>query len=314
MRAVVFNAFGAPEPAAVVELADPVPGTGELLLRVEAFSVNPVDWKMMTGKHRLILRPRFPAIPCFDVCGVVEALGAGVQGFAVGERVVCRPPGLAGGAAAERIAVPANVSAPAPANLAPETAAALPLAGQTALQALRDAGALVAERSVCVIGSAGGVGHFAVQLARQHGADVTAVCSTRNVALAERLGATHVVDYTASADASTWGEFESVIDCVGAASAGDLRRVTAPHGRVSLVAPEPKQLAALVAWPLYSRRRAGITMLKPSGDDLRALCDLAVKGELEVVLDQVFDGLASLPDAFRRSMTGRVVGKVAVRI
>ncbi len=94
MRAVVFNAFGAPETAAVVELADPVPGTGELLLRVEAFSVNPVDWKMMTGKHRLILRPRFPAIPCFDVCGVVEALGAGVQGFAVGERVVCRPPGV----------------------------------------------------------------------------------------------------------------------------------------------------------------------------------------------------------------------------
>ncbi len=315
MRAVVFRRFGPPESAEIVERPDPMPGEGELLLRVEAFSVNPVDWKMMTGKHRLILRPRFPATPCFDVCGVVETLGAGAEGFAVGERVVCRPPGLTGGAAAERIAVPADVSAPAPSGLPVEAAASLPLAGQTALQALRDAGALEAGRSVCVIGASGGVGHFALQLARLHGATVSAVCSTRNVALAERLGAARVIDYTAAPDVRDWGgEFDAIVDCVGAASAGELRRLCSPRGRVSLVAPEPRHLPALVLWPLVSRRRAGITMLRPRGDDLRLLCDLAAKGELEVVVDSVFEGLESLPAAFERSMTGRVVGKVAVRV
>jgi NADPH:quinone reductase-like Zn-dependent oxidoreductase len=245
---------------------------------------------------------------------VVEQLGAGVGGFAVGDRVICRPPGLTGGAAAERIAVPAEVSAPAPADLAPEAAASLPLAGQTALQALRDARALEPGRRVCILGASGGVGHFAVQLARAHAAEVTGVCSTRNVALAERLGASRVIDYTAEPDARAWGEFDSVIDCVGALGAGELRAITSAHGRVALVAPEPRQLAALVLWPLVSKRRAVVTMLKPRGEDLALLCDLARRGELEVVLDHVFEGLEALPQAFRRSMTGRVVGKVAVRL
>jgi len=314
MRAVVFRRFGPPESAEVVELPDPAPGPGELLVRVEAFSVNPVDWKMMTGRHRLILRPRFPAIPCFDVCGVVERVGAGATGFAEGERIVCRPPGLTGGAAAERIAVPAAVSARAPEGLAPEVAAALPLAGQTALQALRDARALEPGRRVCVIGASGGVGHFAVQLARIHGADVTGVCSARNVALARGLGAARVVDYTAQPDVASWGEFESVVDCVGAASSGELRRLTSAAGRASLVAPEPRQLAALALWPLGSRRRAVVTMLRPSGEDLARLCAWVEAGELEIVVDHVFGGLASLPEAFRRSMTGRAVGKVSVRV
>ncbi len=314
MRAVVFRRFGPPETAEVVEWPDPTPGVGDLLLRVEAFSVNPVDWKMMTGHHRLILRPRFPAIPCFDVCGVVEALGRGVEGFAVGDRVVCRPPGLAGGAAAERIAVPAAVSAKAPPGLEPATAASLPLAGQTALQALRDAHALEPGRRVCILGASGGVGHFAVQLAREHGAEVTGVCSARNADLVERLGAGHVIDYTARPDASTWGAFESVVDCVGALGSGALRSLVAPRGRVSLVAPEPRQLAALALWPLTSRRRAAITMLEPSGGDLGRLCALVASGDLEIVVDRVFEGLESLPEAFRRSMTGRVVGKVAVRV
>ncbi len=314
MRAVVYHRFGAPETAEVVERPDPEPAAGELGLRVEAFSVNPVDWKMMTGRHRLILRPGFPAIPCFDVCGVVESLGAGVTGFAVGERVVCRQPGLKGGAAAERIAVPAAMSARAPAGLVPEVAAALPLAGQTALQALRDVQALELDRRVCVIGASGGVGHFAVQLARHAGARVTGICSARNAALAERLGAHEVIDYTARVDPADWGEFDSVVDCVGALGAGALHTLAASEGRVSLVAPELRQLGALVLWPLISSRRAVLTMLQPSGDDLSLLCGRVEAGELEIVIDRVFEGLQALPDAFRRSMTGRAVGKVTVRL
>jgi NADPH:quinone reductase-like Zn-dependent oxidoreductase len=237
-----------------------------------------------------------------------------VDGFAEGDRVVCRPPGLRGGAAAERIVVPADVSALAPERLAPFQAAAIPLAGQTALQALRDVGALESGREVCIIGASGGVGHFAVQIARAHGVRVVGVCSARNVDLVRRLGAQRVVDYTATPDVAGWGPFERVVDCVGAAGAGELRRLTTPNGRVALVAPEPRQLAAMVLWPLGSRRRAAMTVLRPSGVDLRRLCDAAAKGELDVVLDHVFEGLASLPAAFERSMTGRAVGKIVVRL
>jgi len=314
MRAARYSAFGPPSELEIAQVPDPEADRDELLVRVEAFSVNPVDWKMMTGQHPLLLRPGFPAIPCFDVCGVIEALGPGVRGFAEGERIVCRPPGLRGGAAAERIAVPADVSARAPKALRPEEAAGLPLAGQTALQALRQAGGLERGRAVLVIGASGGVGHLAVQIARAHGARVTGVCSTDNVEFVAGLGAEAVIDYRAQPDVASWGVFEGVIDCVGAASAHELSRVTAPNGRVSLVAPTPAQLWALLAWPLLSRRRARLTMLRPSGADLRLLCELADRGALCVTLDGVFEGLESLPAAFERSMTGRVRGKVVVRL
>lgn len=314
MRAARYSAFGPPADLEISEVPDPEAGPGELLVRVEAFSVNPVDWKMMTGRHRLILRPGFPAIPCFDVCGVVEALGPGAAGFAVGERIVCRPPGLKGGAAAERIAVPAAVSARAPASLGIEEAAGLPLAGQTALQALRMSGGLEDGRRVLVIGAAGGVGHLAVQIARAHGARPTGVCSTDNARFVASLGAEHVIDYRAQPDLAAWGAFETVVDCVGAASSRSLAQVTARAGRVSLVAPTPAQLVALVVWPLVSRRRARLTMLVPSGADLQLLCDLADREALNVTLDGVFEGLESLPAAFERSMTGRVRGKVVVRV
>ena len=312
MRAARYHAFGPPSALAIEEVPDPVAGEGELLLRVEAFSVNPVDWKMMTGAHRLILRPRFPATPCFDVCGVVETAGAGAAGLVAGARVVCRPPGLTGGAAAEKIVVPAAVSAPAPPGMSPAEAAGLPLAGQTALQALRQTGGLEPGRSVLVIGASGGVGHLAVQIAAAHGARVTGVCSAVNAAFVAGLGAERVIDYHARPDPGEWGRFDTVLDCVGALGAGALARCTAPRGRLSLVSPTAAQLPALVLWPLTSRRRARITMLEPSGGDLRLLCDLAGRGELAVTLDGVFEGLDALPAAFERSMTGRVRGKVVV--
>ena len=314
MRAARYSAFGPPADLEVVEVPDPKPAAGELLVRVEAFSVNPVDWKMMTGQHPLILRPRFPAIPCFDVCGTVDALGEGVHGFAAGQRIVCRPPGLAGGAAAELIAVPASVSALAPADLPVETLAGLPLAGQTALQALRQSGGLEGDQPVLVIGASGGVGHLAVQIARAHGARVTGVCSEANVEFVQSLGAERVIDYRDQNDTASWGQFDTVIDCVGSASARELAACTGPTGRVSLVAPEVGQLWAIVGWPLTSRRRAAFTFLKPNAEDLGLLCDLASRGELNVTLDGVFDGLSQLPAAFERSMTGRVRGKVVVRL
>ena len=314
MRAARYHAFGPPDALAICEVPDPVAGAGELLLRVEAFSVNPVDWKMMTGAHRLILRPRFPAIPCFDVCGIVEAIGDGAAGFELGDRVVCRPPGLTGGAAAGKIAVPADVSAPAPPAMSTAAAAGLPLAGQTALQALRETGGLDPGRSVLVIGASGGVGHLAVQIARTHGARVTGVCSAANAEFVAGLGAERVIDYGEAPDSAGWGQFDTVIDCVGGLGAAALARCTGPRGRVSLVSPTPAQLAALVLWPITSRRRARVTMLRPAGEDLALLCALAARGELTVTLDGHFAGLEALPAAFERSMTGRVRGKVVVTL
>ena len=318
MRASQYSAFGPPEKLEIVDRPDPQPGPGEFVLRVEAFSVNPVDWKMMIGKHSLLLRPRFPMIPCFDVCGVIEEIGSpaddDASSFEVGQRVICRTPGLTGGAAAERIAVPANLCARAPSNLSAEAAAALPLAGQTALQALRSVDGLSPGRNVLVIGASGGVGHLAVQIARSCGAEVTGVCSTPNVDFVAQLGAKHVIDYRETPDPRTWGRFDAVVDCVGAASANELAACTTPKGCVALIAPEPRSLFAILGWPLYSRRRAHITMLKPTGADLRWLAEHVEAGDIEITLDGVWDGLEGLPAAMDRSMTGRVRGKVSVRV
>jgi NADPH:quinone reductase-like Zn-dependent oxidoreductase len=313
-----YGGFGPPEKLTIVERPDPEPRAGELALRVEAFSVNPVDWKMMIGQHRLILRPRFPMIPCFDVCGVVESVGK-LSGrdagrFHVGDRVLCRTPGLAGGAAAERVAVPARVSACAPEGHSPEALACLPLAGQTALQALRSVDGLKSGRRILVIGASGGVGHFAVQIARSCGAEVAGVCSGANAEFVSGLGAQHVIDYQEVPDPHDWGVFDAVVDCVGAASPAELAACTTSRGRVSLVGPEAHQLFAVFGWPLYSRRRARMTMLRATGDDLRWLCERVEDGRIEITLDGVWDGLEGLPAAMARSMTGRVRGKVAVRL
>lgn len=312
MRAMVYRRYGGPEVLEPAELPEPTPGPGQLLLRVVASSVNPIDWKRASGEMRWLMPVRFPAVPGYDVAGEVLALGEGVAGFRVGERVHARLRQDHGAACAERTVAGVDVTAPLPEGVGWAEAAALPLAGMTALQALRDEARVPMEGAterVLVVGASGGVGHLAVQLAVAAGARVTGVCSGRNAALVSSLGAHAVVDYTQPDPFRGLSGFDVVVDCVGG-SPSAWTGLLAPGGRFASTMPGAAVFLRSFANPLTSVSVRPV-MLKPNAADLRFLDGLVAQGRLRVVIDGRFP-LDQLAEAWTRSRSGRAVGKIVI--
>lgn len=313
MHAVVYRRHGGPEVLEPADLPRPSPGPGQLLLRVYATSVNPVDWKAASGRAWPILRPRFPQVPGTDVCGEVVEVGEGVTGFPLGARAHARIRGI-GGATAEYALAGADVSALVPEGMDAGEAAGLPLAGMTALQGLRDEGGLPMEgatQRVLVIGASGGVGHLAVQIARAAGAHVTGVCSQRNVALVASLGAHEVVDYTAPDPYRGLAPFDLVLDCVGGSPFPWLARL-GPRGRFVSCLPGPSVLLRSALNPLTAQRVRPV-LLDPRAADLATLDALVAAGRLRVVIDSRFP-MAEARKAWERSVSGRAVGKIVIDV
>lgn len=315
MKVARYRALGGPENVEYVEQPSPVARPGEVLVKVHASSVNPVDWKMARGEFPFnIVRPRLPFVPGFDLAGeVVTAAGD----FPVGARVYSRHPSMSAGASAELVAVPASTVATMPDAMGYPEAAAIPLAGMTALQGLRDHGRLPMSGAegyrVLVVGASGGVGHFAVQIARASGAHVTGLCSGRNAALVTSLGAHEVVDYTTGAAPNGGGDFDVILDCVGGAPTGRfLRWLTARGVYVSCV-PRAGTFAWQAFYTLTFRRRVRGVLLAPKADDLRWLGGLYERGGLRAHIDATFP-LDRLADAHRMSIAGRTRGKIVIAI
>ena len=219
MRAMIYRAYGGPERLELTDIPRPSPGPGQVLVRVIASSVNPIDWKLASGVMRLIMPLKFPVVPGFDVAGNIAELGPGVTGYAIGDRVHARIARKGWtGACADFAVVGSDVLAKVPAGMDPGEAAALPLAGLTALQGLRDRAGLPLEGArerVLVVGASGGVGHISVQIARAAGATVVGVCSERNATLVSSLGAHDVIDYKKPDPYRGQAPFDIVLDCVG---------------------------------------------------------------------------------------------------
>ncbi len=314
MRAMIYRAYGGASRLEMADIPAPVPGPGQVLVRVLASSVNPVDWKMASGKMRLIIPAKFPAVPGFDVAGVVAEVGPGVTEFASGERVHARIAKGGTGASAELAVAGVDVTVKMPAGMSAGDAAALPLAGMTALQGLRDRAGMPlkgARERVLVVGASGGVGHFAVQIARAAGATVFGVCSGRNAALVTGLGAHEVIDYTQPDAYRGQAPFDIVLDCVGGSPSPWLRRLV-PGGRFVSALPGPGVFARSFLNPVTSRKARPV-MLKSNAADLGVLDRLAEAGELRVVVDSRFP-LAELPKAWERSMSGRAAGKIVIDV
>ena len=315
MRAMIYRAYGGPERLELVDIPRPSPASGQVLLRVLASSVNPVDWKRASGKLRLIMPVALPAVPGFDVCGDIEELGPAVTGYANGDRVHARIATTEGtGAGADFAVVGVDVLAKVPAGMDPGEAAGLPLAGLTALQGLRDKAGLPltgARERVLVIGASGGVGHLAVQIARAAGATVTGVCSARNAALVSSLGAHEVIDYTKRDAYRGHAPFDIVIDCVGG-NGFPPTALLGREGRYVSILPGPGLFLRTLLNPV-SGRKTHAMMLKSSGADLAVLDRLVDAGKLRVVIDSRYP-LTDLRRAWERSMTGRVVGKIVVDV
>jgi NADPH:quinone reductase-like Zn-dependent oxidoreductase len=311
MRALVLDAYGlSPH---VAELPVPVPGAGQVRVRVRATSVNPIDWKQASGMFRPILSARFPAfIPGYDLAGEVDAVGPGVTGFVPGQRVHARLSGSAAGASAEYALAGLDSLHHLPDSVEFAAGAGLPLAGMTALQGLRDVLGLPlsgASGRLLVVGASGGVGHLAVQLARQAGTHVTGVCSGKNAALVQRLGAHAVVDYTQAGAWNGIAPFDAILDCVGVPVGEFLGRLL-PGGRFASCLPSPAVFAHAALNPLRGKKVLPV-LLKANAADLGVLDGLAEKGLLEVVVDSRFPA-EQLAAAWARSRTGRAVGKIIV--
>ena len=313
MRAIVQEGYGSPDVLRLREIEKPVPGEGEVVVRVAAASVNAMDAHMLRRLFRVIGRltgqPRMRAHGV-DVAGVVEALGPGVTGLTVGDEVF----GVAKGAYAEYALTHPDRIATKPRNLTFEQAAAIPVAGVTALQGLRDKAGVTAGRRVLVYGAGGGVGTFAVLVAKALGAHVTAVSTTVHLDLLRSIGADEVVDYTKEDFVRRGGRYDVLFDVGANRSLSECRRVLAPDG-VIVLAGAPKAVAALVPRLLQAlwRPRIVALMARIRRDDLLALKDLAEAGKLTPVIDRSFP-LAEAAEALRLVASGHPRGKVVIRI
>jgi len=323
MRAIARDTYG---PADGLELRDierPEIGDGEVLIRVHAAGVDRGVWHIMTGLPYPIrlagygLRaPKIP-VPGGDVAGVVEAIGSAVTRFAPGDEVF----GIGVGSFAEYARAPEDKLAPKPANLTFEQAAAVGVSGSTALQALRDHAQVQSGQTVLIIGASGGVGTYAVQLAKVFGAEVTAVCSTAKVEMVRSLGADHVIDY-AHADFAEGGlRYDVILDIGGNASLGRLRRALAPHGTLVIAGGETsgrwlggsdRQLRALVL-SRFIGQTLKTFVAKENHADLLVLKELIEAGKLTPQVDRAYP-LAEARQAISYMVEGYARGKVVITV
>jgi alcohol dehydrogenase len=333
MKAFVLKRYGGPDAAELCDVAMPRPDAGDVLVRVHAAGLNPVDFKTREGKLRIVQRYPLPTVMGNEFAGVVEACGSGAARFKPGDRVFARVPKDRMGAFAEYVAVPEHVLAAMPSTIDFDAAAAIPLAGLTALQALRDELHLQPGSKVFIPGGAGGVGTFAIQIAKWLGAHVTTTASPRGRALVERLGADEVIDYTAQRFVGRVRDMDGVFDLVGGETLDQSFGVVKRGAKVVTVVatPEPetatrdlgrgRALAALfwlasLSLRRKARRQGGqyrFLFMHPSGAELAELTRLVEAGKLQPIVDRVFP-FGEIAEAFAYLETGRAKGKVVVRM
>jgi NADPH:quinone reductase-like Zn-dependent oxidoreductase len=331
MRAYVLKHYGGPDGAQLVDVPAPVPGPRDILVEVRAAGLNPVDFKFRQGKLRAIHRPKLPFVLGNELAGEVIAVGNDVKRFRAGDRVFARVAKDRGGAFAEQACVDEDYAAHMPRDLDFTTAAAVPLAALTALQALRDELGVKPGQKVFISGGAGGVGSFAIQIAKWLGTHVTTTASKRGEALVRSLGCDEVIDYTAFDISEGGRRFDAGFDLVGGKTLEQMFDIMKPETKIVSVAavPEPqtaikdlggrRALAAvfwIISYGIRSRaRRAGIgyryLFMHPSGSDLAQLAELIETGNLKVVIDRTYP-FANISEALSYLETGRAKGKVVV--
>ncbi len=311
MRAVVIDRYGGPEVLRQATVPRPVPTRGQVLVRTRFIGVNPKDVIVRKGKFKVATGKKFPLIVGHDIAGEVVEVGAGAD-LAEGDRVFGMINDFAGRAYAQFAAVDAQQLAEVPSSIELRVAAAVPLAAQTALQALRDDARVEAGQRVLVNGASGGVGVFAVQIAKILGADVTAVCSHRNTDLVTGLGADRVVDYTQTELVELDATFDAIFDVFGNYNFDKLKHLLEPRGTYVQTIPSGRILKD-VARTLLKRKRAKLVLVKSRRDQLDWLRQQIDAGSLRVVVDRSFS-LENAAEAHRYMETKRARGKVVLEV
>ena len=313
MQAATIHQYGDPRVLRVEELPTPQPKGAQLLVKVHYAGVNPVDWKMREGRNRLVLGPGWPKVLGHDLAGEVIAVGPRVKRFKVGD-VVYTMQGLGMGAYATHALVPEKTAARMPASLTFQEAAALPMTSLTALQVLRNVAGLRPGQKLLVNGASGGVGSSAVQLGKILGAEVTGVCSTRNVELVRGLGVDHVVNYDEGDFAAAGVTYDVIFDCVGNRSLADSKAALTPKGVFVSVTTSAGKLVTSTACNLFrAQRETQIVVAIPSQKDLDWVAEQVAAGRYRPVLDRSFP-LAEIRAAHEYSETGRARGKITIEM
>lgn len=320
MKAIVHHEYGDPDVLQLVEIDKPVPTADEVLVRVHASSVNPVEWYGMTGFPLVRpsggwLKPADPRLGA-DFAGVVESAGANVKDFRPGDEVF----GGKHGAFSEYICVSKAV-APKPANTSFEQAASIPIAGLTALQGLRDHGKLQPGQKVLINGASGGVGTFAVQVAKALGAEVTAVCSPGNVEMVRSLGADHVVDYTKEDFTRGGKRYDIYFDVAGSHSWGEAKRVLKPNATFVLVGAKKgfpligplAHIFRILIGSRFSTQKVVAFMANINRPDLVVIKEMIEVGKVTPVIDRTYP-LSETADAMRYLGTGHAKAKIAINV
>jgi len=320
MKAAVYRRYGPPDVVNIEDVQKPSPKDNEVLLKVRAASVNPLDAGLMKGKplsFRLLFGLRKPRLtrPGVDVAGLVEAVGRNVTRFKPGDEVF----GSCRGAFADYACAHESKLVIKPANVTFEQAASVPVAAFTALQGLRDKGHIQPRQKVLINSAAGGVGTFAVQIAKSFGAEVTGVCSTRNVDLVRSIGADHVIDYTRQDFTESGQRYDLIFDCYVNHSLSACRRVLNPKGTYVMVGGPAKRwtigilapvVKALVLSPFVTEKFV-VFIARSSKEDLAIMCELMATGKVTPVIDRSYR-LSEVPEAIRYLDQRHARGKVVI--
>ena len=315
MKAIVYTEYGSPDVLQFKDVEKPAPTDNEVLLKVHAASANPADWHLMRAEPFLarlangLLKPKNTKLGA-DVAGQVEAVGGNVTQLQVGDDVFGEMPLNELGGFAEYVCAPERLLALKPAGMTFEQAAAVPLAAFTALQGLRDKGQIQPGQKVLINGASGGVGTFAVQIAKSFGAEVTGVCSTRNLDMVRSIGADHVIDYTQEDFTQTAQRYDLIFDAVGNRSVSDYKRALSPNGICSVAGFT--SLSRLFRIMLLGGKKVGMMKTaKANKEDLVFIKELLEAGKVVPVIDRCYP-LAETAEAIRYLETGHARGKVVI--
>jgi NADPH:quinone reductase-like Zn-dependent oxidoreductase len=327
MRAIVQNRYGSPgDVLGLQDIDTPVVKDDEVLIRVHATSVNPADWHFMRGEPYImrpqagLRQPKVTVLGC-DVAGQVEAVSENVTAFQPGDGVFGSTFSRGFGTFAEYVCVSQDLLAVKPANLSFEQAAAVPLAALTALQGLRDHGRIEPGHKVLIVGASGGVGTFAVQIAKHFGAEVTGVCSTRNGDMVRSIGGDHVIDYTHEDFTQSGRRYDLMFQLAGTSSPSACRRALTAKGTLvvssgesdgRVIGPVDRVIKALLLSPFVSQKLGSFTV-EPNKEDLQFLKELIEAGNLTPIIDRTYS-LTEIPEAVRYLEEGHARGKVVITV
>ncbi|WP_066254433.1 NAD(P)-dependent alcohol dehydrogenase [Neobacillus drentensis] len=322
MKAIVSNKYGSPDLLKLTEVEKPIPEDNQVLVKIHAASLNFGNLVLLKGEPFLarfafgLFKPKYP-IPGGDIAGQVEAVGKGVTQFQPGDDVFGDLSGSGWSGFAEYVSVPEQALVLKPANLSYEEAAAVPMAGVTALQGLRDKGKIQSGQKVLINGASGGVGTFAVQIAKSFGAEVTGVCSTRNLDILESLGADFCLDYAKEDFTQSAQKYDLILGVNGHNPLSAYKRSLNPNGIFVHVGGSGAQMfQAMFLGPWISmtgNKKMGTFLQRPNRKDLIYMKELIEEGKVHPVIDRSYK-LSEVPEAFRYFEEGHAQGKVVIRI